>query len=90
MEIVSIISIIIALLILYFFFGILIKFLWGWLPLVIGVIIGLGLGVVGGTTSAIVAIIIFITSLILTNNWQGSNLYFNIEEKIDSMFYFKD
>ncbi|MCF6308986.1 MAG: hypothetical protein L3J19_00710 [Sulfurimonas sp.] len=90
MEIVFVVSIIIALLILYFFFGILVKFLWGWLPLIIGGIIGLGLGVAGGTISAIVAIIIFITSLILTNNWQGSDLYFNIEEKIDSMFYFKD
>jgi len=90
MEIISIIVIIVSLLLLYFFFGMFVKFLWGWLPLVIGGIIGLGLVLVGGFTNAIIAIIIFITSLILTNNWQGSDIYFDVEEKIDSLFYFKD
>jgi len=90
MDIINIIGIIIGLLILYFFFGILIKFLWGWIPLIIGGIIGLILGLAGGITNAVIAIVIFILSLILTNNWQGNNLYFKIEEKIDSMFYFKD
>jgi len=90
MEIISIIAIIVILLLLYFFFGVLIKFLWGWLPLVIGIIFSLGFGLVGGITNAIIAIIIFIVSLVSTNSWQGSNLYFSIEEKIDSMFYFKD
>jgi membrane protease YdiL (CAAX protease family) len=90
MELVSIIVIIISLFLLYFFFGILIKFLWGWLPLVVGIIFSLGFALVGGTTNAVIAIIIFIASLTSTNNWQGSNLYFKIEEKIDSMFYFKD
>lgn len=82
--------IIIGLILLYFFFGILIKFLWGWLPLIIGGIVGLGLGLAGGVTNAVIAIILFITALVLTNNWQGSDVYFDIEEKIDSMFYFKD
>jgi len=90
MDIISIIAIIIVLLLLYFFFGVLVKFLWGWLPLVVGIILSLGFGLVGGITNAIIAIIVFIVSLVLTNNWQGSNLYFKIEEKIDSMFYFKD
>jgi hypothetical protein len=90
MDIISIITIIIVLLLLYFFFGVLIKFLWGWLPLVIGILLSLGFCLVGGMTNAIIAIVIFIVSLVSTNNWQGSNLYFKIEEKIDSMFYFKD
>ena len=62
----------------------------GLVPLIIGVVIGLGLGLSGGMSNAIVAIVIFIASLIYTNNWQGSDLYFTIEEKIDSLFYFKD
>ncbi len=90
MEIISILLIIVALLLTYFFFGILIKFLWGWLPLIIGVAISLGLGLSGGAINAILAIIIFIASLSYTNNWQGSSLYFKIEDKIDSWFYFKD
>lgn len=90
MDIVSIILIVISLLLIYFFFGVLIKFLWGWLPLVIGGIIGLGFGLYGGISNAIIAIIVFIASLIYTNNWQGSDLYFKIEEKIDSVFYFRD
>ena len=90
MEIISILAIIVILLLVYFFFGILIKFLWGWLPLVIGIIFSLGFWLIGGVSNAIIAIIIFIVSLVSTNNWQGSNLYFKIEEKIDSMFYFKD
>ncbi len=90
MEIISILLIIVALLLTYFFFGILIKFLWGWLPLIVGVAISLELGLSGGTINAILAIIIFIASLFYTNNWQGSSLYFKIEDKIDSWFYFKD
>jgi len=90
MDILNVILIIIGLLILYFSFGILIKFLWGWLPLVIGGIISLVLGLAGGMTNAVIAIVIFVISLVLTNNWQGSDFYFKIEEKIDSMFYFKD
>jgi hypothetical protein len=90
MEIVSIILIIIGVLLSYFFFGILIKFLWGWLPLVAGGLLSLGLIIFGGITNAVIAIILFVVSLVLTNNWQGSDLYFTIEERIDSMFYFKD
>ena len=90
MELISIIIILIVLVIIYFFFGILIKFLWGWLPLIIGVSISLLLGLYGGIVNAIIAIIIFIVSLSYTNNWQGSSLYYKIEEKIDSIFYFKD
>jgi len=90
MDVISIIAIIIALLLLYFFFGILMKFLWGWLPLGISILISIGFILVGGTVNSIIAIIIFIVGLGLTNNWQGSNLYFIIEEKIEKLFYFKD
>jgi len=90
MEIISIILIIISLILIYFFFGICIKFLWGWTPLIVGGIVSLVLGLSGGVISAIIAIIIFILSLNYTNNWQGSDLYFKIEEKIDSLFYFRD
>jgi len=90
MEFASIVLIIIGLILLYFFFGIFIKFLWGWLPLIIVGIAGFGLILAGGVGNAVIAIILFIVALVLTNNWQGSDIYFDIEDKIDSMFYFKD
>jgi len=89
-EIISVVSIIVSLILVYFFFGVFIKFLWGWFPLVVGGIVSLALEFSGGVISPIIAIIIFILSLNYTNNWQGSDLYFKIEEKIDSLFYFRD
>jgi len=90
MDIVSIILIIAGLITIYFFFGVLLKFVWGWLPLAIGSFIALGLIITGGGANAIGAIIIFFSSLLLTNKWQGSNIYFIVEEKIEKLFYFND
>jgi len=90
MDFFSIITIIISLLLLYFFFGVLIKFFWGWLPLIIATMLSISLIIVGGTINSILAIILFFAGTALTNSWQGSDLYFMIEEKIEKLFYFKD
>ena len=43
-----------------------------------------------GWLNAIIAIIVFFFSLSFNNNWQGSKFFIRLEEKIDSLFYFKD
>ncbi len=90
MDLLNVIFVIIGLVMIYFLFGIIIKFILGWLPLIIGCIIGVAIGLQGGIGIAIIGIVVFIISLLITNNWQGSNLYFSIEEKIENIFYFKD
>jgi hypothetical protein len=90
MEVFSIVAVIVLLILLYFFFGILVKFIWGWAPLCVSILLSIGLGLTGGTISAVIAIVVFLAGLGLTNSWQGSSLFYRVEEKIDSMFYFKD
>jgi len=90
MEFMGILGGIIFLLILYFFFGALLKFLWGWMPLVLGSFVSIIFVMMGGAINAIIALVIFIVAIGLTNSWQGQSLYFRVEEKIEQMFYFKD
>jgi hypothetical protein len=91
MDFFLIIVSIIGIILLYFLFGAIVKFILGWLPLCIGTIISLFIGIWGGgVVNAIIGIVLFLVSLLITNSWQGSRCYLNIEEKLDSMFYFKD
>lgn len=91
MELFLIIISIILLVVFYFLFGALIKFLLGWLPLCIGVIVGTIIGIFGESyLYALIGIIIFIFSILITNSWHNTGIYLYFEEKLDSIFYFKD
>lgn len=91
MDLFSLIIFIILLVICYFLFGALIKFLLGWLPLCIGITIGTIIGIFGGNfLYAFIGIIIFIFSILITNSWHNTKIYLYFEEKLDSIFYFKD
>jgi uncharacterized membrane protein (DUF485 family) len=90
MDIILIILCLIGLVILYFIFGILLKFFLAWLPIIIISPIIIILGFKGGIINAFIAIILFVISIELNNCWQGSEFYLNLENKIDKLFYFKD
>ncbi len=90
MEFLLIIAGIIFLIVLYFVFGIFLKFIWGWLPLFLGVISGVAIGFLGGWVGAIIGLILVISSIGLTNSWQDSALYLKFEDFIEKKFYFKD
>ena len=81
---------IVLIIILYFFIGIILKFMLVWFPLIIGSIISLILILLGGYVKAIIAFLIFFLFLMLNNKWQSSQLFFQLEKIIDKFFYFKD
>jgi hypothetical protein len=90
MEFLLIIAGILLLIILYFAFGVFLKFVWGWLPLFLGITIGIFIGFMGGWIGAIVGLIVSVGSIGITNSWQGSSLYLTFENFIENKFYFKD
>lgn len=90
MEFLLIIGGIVLLVVLYFVFGILLKFIWGWLPLILGLVSGVVIGFLGGWIGAIVGLLLVILSVGFTNAWQDSVLYLKFENSIEKAFYFKD
>jgi hypothetical protein len=90
MEVGIIVGGIILLLILYFIFGMLIKFVWGWFPLILGIPVGISLGIIGDWTGAIIGLVICIGALLGTDSWQGSLLFLKYEELIEKQFYLDD
>lgn len=86
----TIIGGVVLLVIVYFMFGMMIKFIWGWFPLVVGLAVGLALGLSGGWSGASFGMIISIGALIGTDSWQGSLLYLRYEEMIEKRFYLND
>lgn len=74
----------------YFCFGIIIKFLLGWLPLVAGLLSGGFLCLIGGWGGGFIGLVICIACIFMTDSWQGSDLYLKLEEKLDTLFAFKD
>ena len=75
MEASIIVGGIILLIILYFSFGMLIKLVWGWFPLMLGIPVGILLGIAGGWTGAVIGLVISIGALLGTDSWQGSLLF---------------
>ena len=90
MELLLIISAIILLVVLYFCFGMLVKFLWGWLPLAIGLIIGITIGVLGGWSGAAIGLVIILFSVFGTDAWHGTDIFLTVEEAIEKKFYLND
>ena len=81
---------IILLIVLCFVFGIFLKFIWGWFPLIVGIISGIIIGFLGGWLGAILGLIMVVSSIGFTNSWQDCSLYLKFEDFIDNIFYFKD
>ena len=90
MEIALIIIGIIVLVVAYFCAGILIKFLWGWLPLVFGLLIGITVGILGGWIGAVMGLIIIIASIGGTNSWHDTRVYTRFETFVEKTFYLGD
>ena len=90
MEIVIIIGGIIVIVILYFSLGMFVKFFWCWLPLFLGLLIGVSIGLSGGWWRAAIGVFTFFLSLLITDAWHRTTFYLRIEAMIDKAFYFDD
>lgn len=90
MELFAIISAIVLLVILYFCFGMLIKFIWGWLPLLIGLVVGITIGILGGWSGAAIGLVIILGSIFATDSWHGTDLFLTVEESIEKKFHLND
>lgn len=90
MEFFAIIFGIVLLVTLYFCFGMLVMFIWGWFPLIIGLSLGIISGILGGWSGATIGIAIVLASIFGTNTWHGTDLFLTIEESIEKKFYLND
>ena len=90
MELLTIAVGIIAIVVGYFCFGVLVKFLLGWWILALGIPVLVGIGLSQGWVGALVAVAGFIGLLSANNRWHGSETYLVLERKVDKAFYFSD
>lgn len=90
MELLAVIGIVAGLFILYFSFGIALRFIWSWWIILIALPICLYSGFVYGWVGAVMAFVGFFVVVSANNEWQNSKLYIKVGEKIDKMFYFED
>lgn len=90
MEFLLLVLGIILLVVGYFCFGILVKFLIAWWILALGVPVLIAMGLALGWVGAIIAIAGFIGLLGANNRWHECELYLALERKIDSVFYLSD
>lgn len=86
MEFIIIILALIALVFAYFFFGMILKLAWGWLPFVVGMLGVLILAMAGSWLAALVGAILFIAVPLMTNGWHSTALYQYGEALIDRTF----
>jgi O-antigen ligase len=86
LEFISIVGILIALVLVYFFLGMVLKFLWGWMPFVAGLLVVLALALGGGWLAAGLGVVILVAVLTLTNSWHSTALYQKGEALIDKTF----
>ena len=70
--------------------GMLVKFVWGWLPLIFGLINGFVIGFLGGWLAAAIGFFIILCSVFLTNTWHGTNIFLSVEEAIEKIFSLDD
>lgn len=89
MNIILIFLCIIAFIILYFCFGILLSFLIGWWPIIIYFAIFV-IFLVNNLSMALYTIPVGLILILVTNLWQGTTVYLNIIERLDKKFYFND
>ncbi len=81
---------IVALVVLYFCFGIAVKFLVGWFPVILGGIVTVAMLIFGSVFWQIIGILLFGVTVNWSDRWHRSDAYLAIEKKLDELFYFKD
>lgn len=77
-------------LIVYFLFGIALKFFIGWFPLIIGIPPLLIYGLSSGLFSGLIVLAIISVLIHLTNEWHNSDIYLKLESSIDKRFNLSD
>jgi hypothetical protein len=90
MQLVLIICGVIALVAIYLFFGAVLKFIVGWWLLLTAIPACFYVGFAFGWWGAIGAIIGLSAAVGGTNEWQGTSVYLNITQKVDTIFGFRD
>lgn len=89
-EALTVIGIITILVIGYFFLGIVLKFIWSWAPMLISFPFNLWFFFHNSYLLAGIGILIFFSLMVLTNSWQSTSIYYQVEKKIETIFYFRD
>jgi Zn-dependent protease with chaperone function len=89
-ELLAVIGIIVGLVVLYFFLGVALKFLWGWWILIVATPLSIYVGVAFGWWGAIGGIAGFCIALSVNNEWHDTRFYLAVSGTIDRAFYFKD
>lgn len=87
MEVLYLIAGFLLIFIGYFFFGAIVKLLWGILPALFLVPISFWIMFQGGYLFAIIGLILLIGSIYLTEGWQGTILFSRVERVINKMFF---
>lgn len=90
MELLLVVLGIIALVVAYFCFGVVVKFFLAWWILAFGVPVLIVIGIALGWVGAVAAIAGFVALLGANNRWHDSELYLALERKVDSAFYLSD
>lgn len=81
---------VVALVVAYFCFGLVVKFFLAWWLLAFGVPVLMAIGITLGWVGAVAAIVGFVALLGANNRWHDSELYLVLERKVDSVFYLSD
>ena len=87
MEIFFIIAGFLVIVIGYFFFGAIVKLLWGFLPVLFLVPISFWIMFQGGYLFAIIGLILLIGNIFWTDTWQGTILFSRVERRINKIFF---
>ena len=90
MELIVAISAIVILVVLYICFGALLSFIWGWWILILMIPLSIYIALMFGWSGVFIGLVLFIGSIIVTNAWQGTDLFVLLSDKIDSAFNFND
>ena len=90
MELLLVVLGIIALVVAYFCFGVVVKFFLAWWILAFGVPVLIAIGIALGWVGAVAAIAGFVALLGANNRWHDSELYLALERKVDGAFYLSD
>lgn len=90
MELVAIIIGTVGLIVLYFAFGVVLKFLWGWWILLLATPACLVVGFLYGWGGAIGALVAFFISISLNNSWHSNRAYLAVTASLDRAFHFED
>ena len=78
------------LIVIYFWLGVVVKFLWGWLPMVLGLLVAVAVGFSGGWVAGILGVFLALLTVVGADAWHRTALYQSVESLIDRTFYFEE